>query len=280
MENRFDNDVVAITGAGGGFGQRFVEEFHARGARVFGCDIDPGAVERARASGATAEIVDVTDREAVTRWIWSIEAAAGNAIGVLINNAGGHLGNPPRPIEDVTDTAWDAIVAANLGATFAVCRAAVPAMKQAGRGRIINISSGAGIAASRTSPHPYTAAKHAIVGVTRQLAYELGAYGITVNAVAPGLVISSPNTRKLWGGMSDDAKRAYLQNGLYASRRRNRRRRERRTLLRVVPHVVDQRTGAFGGWRRPLARRSAQGSMGKLPCVYFLTPYYAGVGWI
>lgn len=210
-ENRFDGDVVAITGAGGGFGRRFVEEFIARGARVFGCDIDPEGVERARAAGAIVDVVDAGDRDAVVRWVAGIEAAAGSAIGVLINNAGGHLGTPPRSIENVSDGEWDAIVAANLGATFAVCRAAVPAMKRAGRGRIINISSGAGIAASRTSPHPYTAAKHAIVGLTRQMAYELGAFGITVNAVAPGLVISSANTRKLWEGMSPDAKSAYLQ---------------------------------------------------------------------
>jgi 3-oxoacyl-[acyl-carrier protein] reductase len=210
MENRFDDDVVAITGASGGFGRRFVEEFRARGARVFCCDVNAEGLGQARACGATAQVVDVTDRAAVRAWVAGIEAAAG-AIDVLVNNAGGHLGTAPGPVEDVSDAQWDGIVAANLGATFAVCRAAVPAMKRARKGRIINISSGAGIAASRTSLHPYTAAKHAIVGLTRQMAAELGAFGITVNSVAPGFVISSDHTRKHWDAMPDDAKRGHLE---------------------------------------------------------------------
>jgi 3-oxoacyl-[acyl-carrier protein] reductase len=191
---RFDGKTVAITGAGGGLGGQFVEEFCALGARVFGCDIRADSLDRVRQLGAVAAVVDLRDPQQVAQWVAEIEKAVDGAIDVLVNNAGGTTAAPARFVEDVPDSEWDGIFAANVRATFYVCRAAVPAMKRARKGRIINISSGAGIAASRTKVHPYTAAKHATVGLTRQMAAELGEFGITVNSVAPGFVISSPYT--------------------------------------------------------------------------------------
>jgi 3-oxoacyl-[acyl-carrier protein] reductase len=211
MDKDFQGKVVAITGAAGGFGQDFVKAFSSRGARVYCSDIRAEGMKDAEALGATAKTVSVTNRTEVKDWITGIEAEAG-AIDILINNAGGTLATPPRLLEDVSYDEWDRIFAVNVDGTFAVCRAAVPAMKRAGRGRIINISSGAGIAASRTKIHPYTSTKHAIVGLTRQMAAELGEFGITVNSVAPGFIPASPYTKRLWDEMPDAAKHDHLQN--------------------------------------------------------------------
>lgn len=211
MDGRFDGKIVAITGAGSGLGRRFVEQFCERGARVFCCDINAESLDHVRQRGATVAAVDVRDDKAVKEWIAGIERMAGGAIDILVNCAGGTTGVPSRPIEDVLDSEWHGILAVNATGTFQVCRAAVPAMKRARKGRIINISSGAGIAASRTKLHPYTASKHAIVGLTRQMAAELGEFGITVNSVAPGFVLSSPNTQRHWGGQSPEAQKLHIQ---------------------------------------------------------------------
>jgi len=212
MDNTFEGKVVAITGAAGGFGQDFVKTFAARGAKIYCSDVRADGLKGAQTLGATVKAVNVTDRVAVKDWIAEIEASAGGAIDILINNAGGTLATPPRLIEDVSYDEWDRIFAVNVDGTFAVCRAAVPAMKRAGRGRIINISSGAGIAASRTKIHPYTSTKHAIVGLTRQMAAELGEFGITVNSVAPGFIPASSYTKRLWDEMPAAAKHDHLQN--------------------------------------------------------------------
>ena len=212
MDRDFEGKVVAITGAAGGFGQDFVKTFLLRGAKVYCSDIRDEGMKEAAARGATAKVVSVADRPGVKDWIAGIEDAVGGAIDILINNAGGILATPPRLIEDVSYDEWDRIFAVNVDGAFAVCRAAVPEMKRAGSGRIINISSGAGIAASRTRIHPYTATKHAIVGLTRQMAAELGEFGITANSVAPGFVPASPYTRRLWDEMPADTRHDHLQN--------------------------------------------------------------------
>jgi 3-oxoacyl-[acyl-carrier protein] reductase len=204
MQIRFDDHVVAVTGGGGGFGRAIVETFAGLGARVFACDRAQPALEAIAAiPGVTAELVDLEDRAAAADWVGGVERAAGGAIGVLVNNAGGSMGILHSPIEDVTDADWDVLFATNLHGTFAVCRAAARAMKQARRGRIINISSGAGLRPSLTRVQAYTSAKHAVVGLTRQLAHEFGPYGITVNGVAPGLVLTTPWRERQWASYGE-----------------------------------------------------------------------------
>ncbi len=205
MSLRFDGKVVAVSGAGHGLGWAIAESFSNLGARVFGC-----YPATAQVAGAEMAVVDLTDRAAGAAWVAAVERTAGTAIDVLVNNAGGVAGQVFRPIEEVTDADWDQVLAVNLGAAFALSRAAAPGMKRAGRGRIVNISSGAGLQASLTGIQAYASAKHAVVGLTRQLAHELGPHGITVNSVAPGLIPSNPASAAQWDGYGAARQEAML----------------------------------------------------------------------
>jgi 3-oxoacyl-[acyl-carrier protein] reductase len=205
MNLRFDGQAVAVSGAGHGLGACIAERFAGLGARVFGCNPVAASVP-----GAELAVVDLTDRAAGAAWIAEVERAAGGPVDVVVNNAGGVAGQVFRPIEEVTDADWDRVVAVNLGAAFALSRAAAPGMKRAGRGRIVNISSGAGLQASLTGIQAYASAKHAVVGLTRQLAHELGPHGITVNSVAPGLIPSNPASVAQWEGYGPAKQRAML----------------------------------------------------------------------
>ncbi|ONG45685.1 short-chain dehydrogenase [Pseudoroseomonas deserti] len=193
MNIRFDGVVVAVTGAGHGFGQLVARDFAAMGARVFGCDLSADELaETARGTSIQTEAFDLTAAGAARGWIARVEAAAGGPIGVLVANAGGVRGQVMRPVEDVPEEDWHGIFDINLHACFNLCAAAVPGMKKAGRGKIVTISSGAGIQRSLTGIQAYCSAKHGLVGLTRQLASELGQYGINVNSVAPGFIPSNP----------------------------------------------------------------------------------------
>jgi 3-oxoacyl-[acyl-carrier protein] reductase len=206
MNLRFDEKVVAVSGAGHGFGQAIAESVARLGARVFGC----GPVA-ASPEGTTFSVVDLTDRAAGAGWINEVEAASGAAVDVLVNNAGGVAGQVFQPIEQISDEDWDRIIAINLGAAFTLSRAAAPGMKRAGRGRIVNISSGAGLKASLTGIQAYATAKHAVVGLTRQLSHELGPYGITVNSVAPGLITSNQASLAQWQSYGAEKQAAMLE---------------------------------------------------------------------
>src|SRR5499433_3962852 len=199
MRIRFDGKTVVVSGVGHGFGRCIAETFAQLGARVFGCDLSAVELAETAKAGVDTEVLDLTDRAAAAAWIVRIERTTGGAVDVLVNNAGGVAGQEMRPIEEVTDADWDRIFAVNINAAFALSRAVAAGMKRAGSGRIINISSGAGLGPSLTGIQAYCSAKHAVVGLTRQLAHELGPCGITVNSVAPGFVRSQRGIRRAVG---------------------------------------------------------------------------------
>lgn len=218
MNIRFDGKAIAVTGAGHGIGRAIARAFAERGARVFACDLNADALQvTARTPGIETALLDVTARPDVRAWVAGIEKAAGGALDVVVNNAGGVCGQPGRPIEEIGDEDWDAIVRVNLTAAFAVTQAAAPAMKARRSGRVVNISSGAGLGVSKTGIQAYASAKAGQIGLTRQLAHELGPFGITVNSVAPGFVLSNPATMRQWDAYGEAGQRALL--GGVAARR-------------------------------------------------------------
>ena len=151
--------------------------------------------------------VDVTDPEQVAALVDRI-----GPVDILVNNAGGVVGQVGRPLEEVSDGDWQAVVDANLKSTFVCTRAVVPGMKAAGYGRIVNISSGAGRSVSLTGIQAYASAKAGQIGFTRQTAHELGPYGITVNSIAPGFVLSNPASIRQWESYGEEGQRAILGN--------------------------------------------------------------------
>jgi 3-oxoacyl-[acyl-carrier protein] reductase len=211
MQIRFDGKIVVVSGAGHGFGRCIAENFVELGARVFGCDLSATELGETAKAGVSTAVVDLTDRAAAAGWIAQIERATGGAVDVLVNNAGGVAGQEMRPIDEVPDAEWDRIFAVNIGAAFALSRAAAAGMKRAGSGRIVNISSGAGLAASLTGIQAYCSAKHAMVGFTRQLSHELGPFGITVNSVSPGFVRSNPASERQWAGYGEEGQKVLVE---------------------------------------------------------------------
>ena len=154
-------------------------------------------------------LVDVGDREAVQAEVARI--AAHGPIDILVNNAGGVRGQKGRPIEEITTADWQAIFDVNLSGAFFMAQAVAPVMKAQGRGRIVNISSGAGRTISLTGIQAYASAKAGQIGLTRQLAHELGPFGITVNCVAPGFIRSNPSTERQWDAMGAEGQAALVQ---------------------------------------------------------------------
>jgi 3-oxoacyl-[acyl-carrier protein] reductase len=182
--------TALVTGTAQGIGAAIAAALERQGASVHGVDKDS---------------VDVTDRGQVDALVERI-----GSVDILVNNAGGVVGQVGRPLEEVSNEDWQAVVDANLKSTFVCTRAVAPGMKTAGYGRIVNISSGAGRSVSLTGIQAYASAKAGQIGFTRQTAHELGPYGITVNSIAPGFVLSNPTSIRQWESYGEEGQRAIL----------------------------------------------------------------------
>jgi NAD(P)-dependent dehydrogenase (short-subunit alcohol dehydrogenase family) len=177
---------VLVTAGGAGIGRAIASAFLAEDARVWICDIDAAAlaVTRDAHPQLSTSRTDVADEDAVDAMFAAIEEAFGG-LDVLVNNAG--IAGPTGPIEALDPADWRRCLAVNLDGAFLCARRAVPLLKAAGGGSIINISSTAGLMGYPLRT-PYASAKWAVIGLTRSLAIELGPYGIRVNAICPGSV--------------------------------------------------------------------------------------------
>lgn len=196
--------VAIVTGAASGIGLAIARAFQGEGARVVAADL-PGSPLAAElpASDALAHLfLDVTGRDAPERL--AAAAAEWGGAHILVNNAGICL---PGTIEDQSDESWERVFAVNVTAMFRITRACVPAMKAHKWGRIINIGSimsdfgGPGLCA-------YGASKHAVAGLTKSMAVDLGPHGITANYIQPSAIwtglsrpfFDDPDFRAYWEG--------------------------------------------------------------------------------
>jgi 3-oxoacyl-[acyl-carrier protein] reductase len=139
------------------------------------------------------------------------QAGAAGGAGVLVNNAGGVGGQVGRPLEEVPPEDWRALFADQRGRRLRLRPGGGARHEARGSGRIVNISSGAGLGVSLTGIQAYASAKAAQIGLTRQLAHELGPWGITVNNVAPGFVRSNPTTERQWQSYGEEGQRALVE---------------------------------------------------------------------
>ena len=213
---RFKDQGVLVTGGGSGIGQQVCLQMAAEGARVLVGDMDAEragqTVARIREAGGEAHAfaLDVTDEAQVQAFVAAGEATLGG-IDVLVNSAG------IREIVSVLDLSlaeWNRVIAVNLTGTFLASQAFARALLARGKGgRIVNLASTLGISASPNRA-AYVASKHGVVGITREMALELGERGICVNAVAPGVTRTSMTERYF-----QDPEQSAMVRGIHAVNR-------------------------------------------------------------
>ena len=175
-----------VTAGAAGIGRVIARRFAAAGARVFVCDVDDAALAafRAENAGIGAAKADVAEIRQVDALFAAAQAALGG-LDILVNNAG--IAGPTAGVEQVAVADWDRTIAINLNGMFYCTRLAVPLIKAAGGGSIVNLSSVAG-RLGFPMRSPYAASKWAVVGFTKSLAMELGPARIRVNCIQPGIV--------------------------------------------------------------------------------------------
>ena len=191
MDFGLKGQVAIVTGSTSGIGLGLAEALAQQGVNIVINGLgDPEAIEATRAGLSARNGVevlyhdaDMTQPHRIADMVTSTRSAFGR-LDILINNAGiQHV----APIEDFPTEQWDRIIAINLNSVFHATKAAIPPMKAAGRGRIVNIASAHGLVASPFKS-AYVAAKHGVVGFTKTAGLELAQHGVTVNAICPGFV--------------------------------------------------------------------------------------------
>jgi 3-oxoacyl-[acyl-carrier protein] reductase len=192
LSRSIEGRVALVTGAASGMGRATAHLFADEGAKVAVTDRDGDG-----AAAVAAEIAGVHGDEGVASWALDVASPASietvvaaiverlGPIDILVNNAGVSLPAPINSDAEAYDTAWDATISVNLTAHQRLVRACLPHLQRNGDGRVVNIASTEGLGAQRWIS-PYTASKHGVIGLTRALAVELGATGVTVNCVCPG----------------------------------------------------------------------------------------------
>ena len=206
---QLEGKKALVTGAASGIGFSIVNRFRSEGAQVFATDIHQ-----------TGDLIvaDLTDADQIEKL-----AAQVGTPDFVINVAGGPVAPsrkntlPDMPkgslvLEDIDELQWAAVIAANLTSAFLVCKQFAPRMKARKSGRIVNFAS---IAARRGSDRVgvhYAAAKGGIIALTKTLALELGPFGITVNAIAPGFIATPRIEASAWGRSSPEAHQAFLES--------------------------------------------------------------------
>lgn len=188
----FAGRTAVITGAGHGIGTEYARHFAGRGAQVVVADIDAEAAASVAKeivmSGLAASplVVDIADVAAATAAVDGVVAEHGS-IDFLVNNAALYANRDFAIAEEIALDMWQRMIDINISGTFYMCRAAIPHMKRQGFGRIVNQSSASVYATVPRSLH-YSMTKAAVITMTKTLARELGPFGVTVNAIAPGVI--------------------------------------------------------------------------------------------
>jgi len=218
---RFTDRVALVTGSGQGIGRACALLLASEGASVVVNDLNPSQIESTvgeiqRLGRPVLGIqADATSSEEVSRMFARIKEAFGK-LDILVNNIGGSggggSGDTAVTVDEIPEEDWDKVVRANVKSAFLCSKKAIELMKGQKYGKIVNLSSQSARRGSDRNGPQYHTSKAAVLGLTRQMARDLAPFGIQVNAVAPGFILSSPRAQRRWGMRAEKEKQVYLQN--------------------------------------------------------------------
>lgn len=214
---KLTEQIALITGAATGLGKDIAIRLAKEGATVIISDINEQLLEETSAQlkkqySVHYIVADVANQDDVLRMVDEVVTKYGR-LDIIVNNAGGSL-HTPKNLEDITEVDWNKVLDVNLKGTFFVSQAAVKYMKEKNSGKIINMASIGGRTASIVTGVAYAAAKGGVISFTRRLAREVGEYGINVNAIAPGVIISGERIKRLFYEENTEAERQQTLNDI------------------------------------------------------------------